>query len=134
MLLVDVHQLDVVLADSVALRALEDEVDDIRRVLGLEGQDILVLGGTEDLLQGDKVDTESDVAIASEGGEGVGLEQHGDEGDVRVVHGLEADTRVVTFEVAILDKVLDSFDNLLQKVGLFETCLKHCARVSLPSS
>jgi hypothetical protein len=33
-----------------------------------------------------------------------------------------------------LDKVLDGFDDLLQKVGLFETCLKHCVRVSLWSS
>lgn len=82
MLLINVHQLDVVLADSVALGALEDEVDDIGRVLGLEGQNVLVLGGAEDLLQGDEVDTEGDVAIASEGREGVGLEQHGDKGDV----------------------------------------------------
>ena len=82
MLLVNVHQLDVVLADSVALGALEDEVDDIGRVLGLEGQDVLVLGSTEDLLQRDKVDAEGDVAVASEWREGVGLEQHGDEGDV----------------------------------------------------
>lgn len=134
MLLVNVHQLDVVLADSVALGALEDEVDDIGRVLGLEGQDVLVLGGTEDLLQRDQVDTKGDVAVASEGREGVGLEQHGDQGDVGVIHGLETDTRVVAFEVAVLDKVLDGFDNLLQKVGLFETCLKHCARVNLPSS
>jgi hypothetical protein len=81
-LLVNVHQLDVVLADSVALGALEDEVDDIRRVLGLEGQDVLVLSGTENLLQRDEVDAEGDVAVAAEGREGVGLEQHGDEGDV----------------------------------------------------
>ncbi|KAG9721236.1 hypothetical protein KCU73_g14303, partial [Aureobasidium melanogenum] len=41
----------------------------------------------------------------------------------------EADTGVVAFEVAVLDKVLDGFDDLLEKVGLFETCLKHCADI-----
>lgn len=133
MLLVNVHQLDVVLADSIALGALENEVDNIGRIFSLESKDVLVLGGTKDLLQRDEVDAECDVAIASEGREGVGLEQHGNEGDVAVVHGLETHAGIVTFEVAILDKVLDGFDNLLEKVGLFETCLKHYERVSIAS-
>lgn len=133
MLLVNVHQLDVVLADSVTVGALKDKVDNIGRVLGLEGEDILVLSSAENLLQRYEVDAEGDVTVASEGREGVGLEQHGDKGDVRIVHGLEADTGVVTFKVAVLDKVLDGFDDLLQKVGLFETCLKHCGVVSLCS-
>ena len=134
MLLVNVHQLDVVLADSIALGALENEVDNIGRIFSLESEDVLVLGSTKDLLQRDEVDAKCDIAIASGGRERVGLEQHGNEGDVAVVHGLETDARVVTFEVAVLDEVLDGFDNLLEKVGLFETRLKHYERVSIGSS
>lgn len=112
MLLINVHQLDVVLADPVILCALKDKVDDIRRILGLESQDVLVLSGAQNLLQGGEVDSESDVAVASVGREGFGLEHHRHECDVRVVHGLEGETGVIAVKVAVLDQVLDGIDNL----------------------
>ena len=112
MLLVNVHELDVVFTQSVALRALEHQVDDVRRILGLEGQDVIVLRAAQDLCEGGEVDTERKVAIAAEGREGFGLEHHGDEGDVGVVHCLERDAGVIAVEVAVLDKVLDGVDDL----------------------
>lgn len=111
-LLVNVHELDVVFTQSVALRALEHQVDDVRRILGLEGQDVIVLCAAQDLCEGGEVDTERKVAIAAEGREGLGLEHHGDESDVGVVHGLERDTGVIAVEVAVLDEVFDSVDDL----------------------
>lgn len=112
MLLVNVHELDVVLAQPVALGALEDQVDDIRRVLRLEGEDVFVLCATEDFCEGGEVDAEGKVAVATEGREGFGLEHHGDQGDVGVVHGLERNTGVIAVEVAVLDEVLDGVDDL----------------------
>lgn len=112
MLLVDVHELDIVLADPVAARILKDEVDDVRRVLRLQGQNVIGLCGTEHLGEGCEIDTEGDVAVASEGGEAFGSQQHGDESNVGVVHGLESDAGVIAVEVAVLDKVLDSVDEL----------------------
>ena len=112
MLLINVHELDVVLADPVALSALEDQVDDIRRVLGLEGEDVFVLCATEDFCEGGEVDAEGKVAVAAERREGFGLEHHGDQGDVGVVHGLERNTGVIAVEVAVLDEVLDGVDDL----------------------
>lgn len=112
MLLVNVHELEVVLANAVILAALEDEVEHVGGILGLEGQDILVLGGAQHLGEGGQVDTEGDVAVASVGGETLGLEHHGDQGNVGVVHGLQGDTRVIAVEVAVLDKILDGVDHL----------------------
>jgi hypothetical protein len=34
---------------------------------------------------------------------------------VRVVHGLEGDTGVIAVEVAVLDKVLDGVDDLVER-------------------
>lgn len=68
-LLVNVHELDVIFADSVTVGALEDDVDDIGRVLGLECENIVRLSSTEDLLQRCEVDTKGNVAVASKGGE-----------------------------------------------------------------
>jgi hypothetical protein len=111
-LLVDVHELDIVLADPVGRAVLEDEVDDIGRILGLEGEDVVALGGAEHLCERAQVDTEGDVAVAAEGRKGLGPQQHGDEGNVGVVHGLQRNTRVIAVEIAVLDKVLDGVDNL----------------------
>ena len=111
-LLIDVHELNVVLAYPVTLCALENQVHDIRRILRLEREDVLVLCAPQDLGEGCEVDAERDVAVAAEGREGFGLEHHGDEGDVGVVHGLERDAGVIAVEVAILDEVFDRIDNL----------------------
>ena len=50
MLLVDVHEFDVVLRHAVTLRGLENEVHYIRRIFSFEGKDIVILCATEDLL------------------------------------------------------------------------------------
>lgn len=111
-LLVNVHELDVVLADPVGAAVLEDEVDDIRRVLGLECEDVVALRGAEHLCERAQVDAEGDVAVAAERAEGLRPQQHRHERHVRVVHGLQRDARVIAVEVAVLDEVLDGVDDL----------------------
>ena len=143
MLLINVHQLNVIFAQTVLLRALKNQVDNIRRVLRFECQDIFVLGAAQHLHQGAEVDTEGDVSVASEGGEGFGFEHHGDQGNVGVVHGLQRHAGVIAIEVAVLDQILDGIDNLrccisaeamgrdlqpylLEQVGLLQPRFKHC--------
>lgn len=115
MLLINVHELDVILADPVCCLVLENKVDNIGRILGLERENILALGCAQDLCQGAKIDAESNVTVAAEGRKGLRPQQHGDEGDVRVVHGLERDARVIAIKVAVLDKVFDGVDNLAHR-------------------
>lgn len=114
MLLVDIHQLDIVLAQSIGTSGLEDEVDDIWRVFRLQCEDVGRLGGAQNFCEGGQVDTECNVSITSEGREGFGLEVHRDEGDVTVVHCLEGDTRVIAVEVAVLDEIFDRVDDLVE--------------------
>jgi hypothetical protein len=76
MLLINIHKLQVILAQSITLAALEDQIKNIRRVLGLDGQDIFILGGAENFCKGGEVDTKSYVAVASVGGETLCLEHH----------------------------------------------------------
>lgn len=111
-LLVDVHELEVILAYAVVLGRLEDEVERVGRVLGLERQDVLVLGRAQHLRQGCQVHAQRDVAVAPVRRECLGLEHHGHERHVRVVHGLQRDARVIAVEVAVLHQVLDGIDNL----------------------
>ena len=66
MLLINVHQLDVVLADTIVLCALECEVDDIWCILRLECKDVLALCASKDLGEGGQVDTKSEISIAAE--------------------------------------------------------------------
>lgn len=117
-LLVDVHELEVILGEAVGVGVLKDQVQAVGRVLGLEGHDVVVLGGAEHLGQGGQVDTQRDVAVAPVGREAVGLEHHGHKRDVRVVHGLQRDSRVIAVEVAVLDQVLDGVDHLLGGEGV----------------
>jgi hypothetical protein len=112
MLLVNIHKLQVILAQPVALAALENQVQNIRSILSLDCQDILILGGTQDFGEGSEVDTECNVAVASVWGEGLGLQHHGDERDVGIVHGLESNAGVIAVEVAVLDEILDGIDDL----------------------
>lgn len=112
MLLVNVHELQVVLADAVVLAALKDQVKHVGGVLGLERENIFVLGSAEHLGERGQVDTEGDVAVASVRRKAFGLEHHGHKGNVGVVHGLEGDTRVIAVEVAVLDEILDGVDHL----------------------
>jgi hypothetical protein len=124
-LLIDIHQLDVVLANSIRLRIFELQVDHIRCIFRLESEDVFVLSGAQDFGEGGEVDAEGDVAVAAEGGEGFGLEHHGDESNVRVVHRLEGDAGVIAVEVAVLHQVFDSIHHLLEQLCLFQPCLQH---------
>lgn len=112
MLLINVHQFDIIFTQPVSLCALEDEVDDIGSIFGLESQDIIILGGSEDFGQGREVDAKCKVSIAAERGEPFGFQHHGHEGDMRVVHRLESDPGVIAVEVAVLHQVFDSIDHL----------------------
>ena len=112
MLLIDVHKLNIILAQPIAFATLKDQVDHIRSIFRLQGQNVFVLGASEHLHERGEIDAERDVAVAAERGEGFGFEHHGDESDVRVVHGLEGDAGVIAVEVAVLDEVFDGVDDL----------------------
>ena len=112
MLLVNIHQLDIIFAQPVTLSILKHQIDHIRGVLCLESQDILILGTSQHFHEGAQVNAKGDVAVAAEGREGFGFQHHGDEGDMGVVHGLQGDARVVAVEVAVLDQVFDGIDDL----------------------
>jgi hypothetical protein len=111
-LLVNVHKLEVVLGDPVGLGALEHEVQDIGRVLGLEREDVLVLRGAQDLGERGEVDAERNVAVAAERRETLSLEHHRHKRDMAVVHCLQGDAAVIAVEVAVLHQVLDRIDDL----------------------
>ena len=112
MLLINIHELDIILAYTVALWALKNQVDNIWRILRLQCEDILVLSTAENLCERGEVDTEGDITVAAVWREGLGLQHHRDERDVGVVHSLERDPGVIAIEVAVLDQVLDGIDNL----------------------
>ena len=114
MLLIDIHKLDIIFAQPITLAALEHQVHNVWCILRLECQDVLILSASEHFHERAEVDTEGDVAVAAEGGEGFGFEHHRDEGDVGVVHGLESDTGVIAVEIAVLDQVFDGVNNLGQ--------------------
>lgn len=117
MLLVNIHQLDIVLAYPVRLGALEHEVDGIGRVVRLQRQHVLVLSSPQHLGQRDQVDAQRDVAVAPVGREPFGAEQHGHQRHVRVVHRLQSNSGVIAVEIAILHQILDSVCHL--QVGQF---------------
>lgn len=112
MLLINIHQLDIILRDTIRLAGLKHQVDNIRRILGLKRENVLVLRRAENLGQAVQVDAQRDVAVAAEGREALGSEKHGDEGDVGVVHGLEGDAGVIAVEVAVLNEIFDGVDDL----------------------
>ena len=67
MLLIDIHEFDVVFAQPVALAAFEDQIDNIRSILCLQGQNVLVLRTAKHLHERAQVDSEGDVTVAAEG-------------------------------------------------------------------
>jgi hypothetical protein len=133
MLLINVHELDVVLAHPVRLWVLELQVHNIRRILRLECEDVLILSSSQDFREGGEVDAESDVAIAAEGREGLRLQHHRDEGDVGVVHRLQRDTGVIAVEVAVLNEVFDRVDDLRVQRSVKDQMV-NIASAFLPSS
>jgi hypothetical protein len=112
MLLINIHKLNIVLANSIHILALERQVHNVWCVFGLQRQEVLSLAGPEHLCKGAQIDTQSNVAVASEGRESVGSEKHGNERYVRVVHSLQRNARVIAVEVAVLHQVFDSVDHL----------------------
>lgn len=114
MLLINIHQLDIVFAQPIALTGLEYKVDDIWRIFRLQRQDVVVLCSAQNFRKRRQIDAECDVAVASEGREHLGFEHHRDEGNMGVVHGLKGETAVIAVEVAVLDKILDCVDNLVE--------------------
>lgn len=77
MLLVDIHQFDVVLGNTIILRVFKNEIEHIRCIVGLERQQVIVLRSTEHLLQRRKIDSEGNIAVTAVWREGVGLQLHG---------------------------------------------------------
>lgn len=158
MFLVDIHELEVILANTVLIGALELEVQAVGCILGLEGELVIAGGSAQNLRERGKVETQGNVAIAAVRCERFGLEKHGHEGNMRVVHGLEGEAGVIAVEVAVLDEVLDGIDDLgarsvrnppgqtamfgivggatishlLQKIGMLESGFQHvCNTVSV---
>lgn len=103
MLLIDIHKLDIILADPITLGTLKRQVDRVGRVFGFQGEDIGVLGGAEDFGERVEVNSKSDVAVASKGGKSARGHEHADERDVGVVHCLKGDARVIAVEIAVLN-------------------------------
>ena len=112
MFLINVHQLDIVLAKTIGVRTLKDHVDNIWSIFGLQCEDIVVLCGSEDFGEGGEVDAERNVPIATEGSEHLSFEHHRDQRNVGVVHSLESDSGVIAIEVAVLNQVFDRVDDL----------------------
>lgn len=110
--LVNVHQLDIVLAETVGLSALEHQVDSIGRVLRLQRENVFILGGAQDLGQRGQVDAQGNVAVAAVRREALRLQKHGHQGNMGVVHGLEGNSRVIAVEVAVLHKIFDGLNDL----------------------
>jgi hypothetical protein len=117
-LLINVHQLDVILAEAIRFRIFEGEVDHIRRIFRFESENIFVLSSSKNFRKGGEVDAKRNVAVTAEWGEGFGLEHHGDEGDVGVVHCLERDAGVIAVEVAVLDEIFDGIDDLIANIRI----------------
>ena len=112
MLLIDIHKLDIILAQPVAFAALKNQIDNVRRIFRLQRQYVFILRTSQHLHERGEVDAEGDVAVAAERGKGFCFEHHGDEGDVGVVHGLEGDAGVIAVEIAVLHKIFDGVNDL----------------------
>ena len=50
MVLIDVHELEVVFGHAIRFGGFEDDVEDIGGVFGFEGQNVFVLRAAEDLV------------------------------------------------------------------------------------
>ena len=117
MLLIDVHELDIIFAEPITLAAFKNQVDGIRMVIGFQCQDVFVLCTSEDFHQGAEINAKSNVAVTSKRGEGFCFEHHRYQSDVGVVHGLQRDAGVIAVEVAVLDEVLNGIYHLARMVS-----------------
>ena len=72
-----------------------------------------------------EVEAERDGAVTAVVVEAVAAEHEGAERHVRRVHGLEREAGLLTVEVGITHEITDRLNDLLEKVALDETSLKH---------
>ena len=89
MLLVEVHQLHLVVGDLLLVGRLEHEGDGVGLVLRLDRDNVVGVGALQDLAHAAEVHAHGELAVATELVEPVGPQGHGHQGDVAVVHGLE---------------------------------------------
>ena len=78
MLLVNVHKLDIVLADAVILGVLKDDIDHVGGVFGLDGENVGSRSGAKNFLKGPQIDANGNISVTSEGRECSGGEEHAD--------------------------------------------------------
>jgi hypothetical protein len=114
MVLVDIHQLDIILADPVLFRRLKHQIDRIWRVFSLERQYVAGLGSFQDFCERGQVDPEGDVAVAAERGKGFGAEHQSDQSYMGVVHGLHGDARVIAVKINVHYQWANGLNHLLQ--------------------
>ena len=84
MLLVEVHQLHLVVGDLLLVGRLEHEGDGVGLVLRLDRDNVVGVGALQDLAHAAEVHAHGELAVATEL-----VEPVGPQGDVAVVHGLE---------------------------------------------
>lgn len=94
MLLIQVHKLHVKVGHAFPPLSLEDEGDNVRGVLRLHGDHIVVVTALEDLGEGGEVHAHGEVPIAPERLEPLRPQVQGHQGHVAVVHRLQLDPRL----------------------------------------
>mmetsp|Transcript_25832 Transcript_25832/g.79718 ORF Transcript_25832/g.79718 Transcript_25832/m.79718 type:complete len:331 (-) Transcript_25832:20-1012(-) len=122
---VDLHELELELALLRLVLRLSDDGQDVAVVDVAEGDDVVVLGGLEDLAERLEVDAQHRLALARVHGEAAAAERQGDERDVRGVHGLDADARRRGLEVGLGDELLDRLHDLLPQQALGDLRFEH---------
>ena len=99
------------------------QVSGCTHVLGLEGDDVVVVSTLQDLGQRGHVHADGHFTVASVMIEAFCLELHGHQRHMRGVHGLQGDARGGAVEVGLRDEVLDGLDELLEQGSLCNACL-----------
>lgn len=104
---------------------LKDKGDVLASILSLERDDVVVVGALEDLAHRGHVDAELDRAVAAVGLKALGAEEQSNKRNVAAVHGLELNTSARALKVGLGDEILDGLEDLLEKVAVRQTSLKH---------
>ena len=91
---------------------LISQTQHISVIASLKGNDIVVLRALQHLCERPQVHAKRYRAVAAVLHETLFLEKHSYERNVRVVHSLKGNAGIIAVEVAVLDKVLDSINNL----------------------
>ena len=142
MLLVQVHQLHLVVGHFLLVRGLEHEGDGVRLILGLDGDDVVIRGTPnrdtlkiiiilvspnllEDLRHAVQIHPHGKLPVTTETVEAISSQTDGDERDVGVVHGLQLDAAVATVPGRLFQQLLDRVQHLLQKTALDKSSLEH---------